>query len=492
MIINHKTPSKQEISILITDNSDPLFLYQIDINEQEFHCLKQDQSLLIEFQHFPQKFFEMLDLCNMNSNSKEDVLNNNINIMNKSLISNYVCILHVTSRGEALLIIQEITQFRQLNHLILKVKLASDEMLKKYLSQQVKDYKGKYEQMVKENTRLGSDLEIYSKDYKSLKEDFNVVKQSHLNEIETLKLQNQKELQGLERGLFEEGKNKLENFEREKTELEYELRSKISELTEKLEIVKQEKLELEDWKNKLELSERDLTTKNNLLQTELKYYKEDVGNLRSEVGNLNNNRSAQESSLTELRIKNDLLIKQLQAKDENILNLNALVDNLNHQKSDLEENYRMIKNTNNKLEDKLQTGIAEINKGNEIIKKLQDDLKAQKQKLKLKQTSMSTQEQLITQKQVQIDELTRNLNDIKRDNEKKDEEIKGLLMTIEKFKLELTDTKKMLAECESVIRFINQKQNEKFLPFGQMMKTNMGMSNNLTRTGKKSILTIRD
>ena len=37
-----------------------------------------------------------------------------------------------------------------------------------------------------------------------------------------------------------------------------------------------------------------------------------------------------------------------------------------------------------KIEEKLQTSIKEINKGNEIIQKLQNDIKNQKSKLKTK------------------------------------------------------------------------------------------------------------
>ena len=57
-------------------------------------------------------------------------------------------------------------------------------------------------------------------------------------------------------------------------------------------------------------------------------------------------------------------------KEKNVENLNTLVQNLTSQKNNIEESLKSLKNTNLKLEEKLNTSISEINKGNEIIQKL--------------------------------------------------------------------------------------------------------------------------
>lgn len=155
----------------ITDNSDPLFLYLMEISETEFHSIKQEQSLLIEFQQFPSKFYEMLEMSSIipnPQNSKFDDVNLNFN---KSIATNYVCILHHTNPTDALLIIQEITQFRQLNHLILRVKAANDNLLKKYLSGLAKDFKTKFENLVKENSELAENYENCSNNLKNCRDE---------------------------------------------------------------------------------------------------------------------------------------------------------------------------------------------------------------------------------------------------------------------------------------------------------------------------------
>ena len=51
------------LRVEITDDSNHLFLYTLDVNEADFHELKRDQSLLVDFGAFPSKFIELLEQC---------------------------------------------------------------------------------------------------------------------------------------------------------------------------------------------------------------------------------------------------------------------------------------------------------------------------------------------------------------------------------------------------------------------------------------------
>ena len=474
MILNFPTPSKQQIVINITDPQDPLFLLILEIGEGEFHYLKQELSLLIEFQHFPQKFFEMLELCSINSSNNN--FNNDI-LMNKSMVqSNYVAILHQSSStNEALLIVQEITQFRQLNHLILRFKPASDLNLKKYLGNLVKDFKCKSENLQKDNTRLNENLESCYKDLKIFKDEVGSIKNYHNSEIENMKIEHMKEVNELKRTNFEEGRAKMDQKENEKQNLVTEYESKIEDLIQKINNLTTDKISLENHKIKLEASERDLIGKNSIINSELRVYKEEVDNLRSTTTNLNQTSFSQEKFLTELKIKNELLHGQLEEKEKNIVNLSQLVDNLNKQKADMEESYKSVKNTNNKLEDKLQASIAEINKGNEIIQKLQGDLKAFKDKVKVKQQAIKAQEQLITQKQISYEDLIKNINELKREVEKREEEVKSGKVTMDLYKSKIEEGEKKLEENSNVISYLNQRLNESYMPFKTMAKSDVNM-----------------
>lgn len=190
-------------------------------------------------------------------------------------------------------------------------------------------------------------------------------------EIENLKINSQKEMNELKEKLFEENKNELHLRESERLTFSKEHETKFEEITNKFDSLMKEKIALEDSRIRLEANERDLIGKNSILSSELKVYKEEVENLRTNNSNLNQFNFAQEKSVTELSLKYELILKQLEEKEKNVQNLNALVDNLTKQKSDADDTLKSLKNTNNKLDDKLQQSIGEINKGNEIIRKLQ-------------------------------------------------------------------------------------------------------------------------
>ena len=53
----------QVLVIEITDEQDPFFLYSLECGEAEFHAIKQEQSILVDFLTFPHKLIELLQMC---------------------------------------------------------------------------------------------------------------------------------------------------------------------------------------------------------------------------------------------------------------------------------------------------------------------------------------------------------------------------------------------------------------------------------------------
>ena len=57
-------PRNQKVlQIQLTDEADSYLLYTLDISEDEFHTIKTDQSILVDFPTFPSKFVELLRQC---------------------------------------------------------------------------------------------------------------------------------------------------------------------------------------------------------------------------------------------------------------------------------------------------------------------------------------------------------------------------------------------------------------------------------------------
>lgn len=55
--------TERVLHIEVTDEQDPYFLYYLDVGEHEFHLLKRDQSILVDFGVFPAKLIELIELC---------------------------------------------------------------------------------------------------------------------------------------------------------------------------------------------------------------------------------------------------------------------------------------------------------------------------------------------------------------------------------------------------------------------------------------------
>ena len=262
---NIKNP---KIQIQITSPLDPLILFILDITEVEFMQIKTDQSLLIDFQNFSNFILNMLDTCIKDN-------------------SNYLCVLHKLNLNEALFIIQERTQYRELNHLVLKLNQANDSVLKKFLGNLYMEFKTKYEDAVNNINNLDSNVQEMTKEMNEIKEELNQSKIENKNNLDNLLNEKNKEINLIKEECFAEQKKLLENLENEKNKKISELENKIKELQNNIEILSKTKNELEDYKMKLEINQKDLEGKHAISNTELNVYKNDIQKLREDNSNLN-------------------------------------------------------------------------------------------------------------------------------------------------------------------------------------------------------------
>jgi len=92
-------------------------------------------------------------------------------------------------------------------------------------------------------------------------------------------------------------------------------------------------------------------------------------------------------------LKNQSLQRELEDKEKIIQNHQQMLESMRQSKSNLEEQLGCLKATDAKKDSKIDEMREEIKNGNEFIKKVQADLKAYKQKLKLHTTVIKQQEQ---------------------------------------------------------------------------------------------------
>ena len=436
--------------IQVTNPNDPLFLYSLDLSEIEYQQLKTEQSLLVDFQNFPDFITKMFYFC---KNDKDDI---------------YSCVLtlggigenNFSSGGNGILTVEEKTQYRKLNHLILKLQAANDLSLKKYLSDVSKEYKEKFENLSLKYSDLNQNYEIIQKENLNLKENLQKIEYEHKTSLDNLLNEKNKEINLIKENNFKENKKQLELMESDKNKTISDLENRISQLQGILDDATKNKTQLEEHKLKLEINQKDLEGKFAISNTELNVYKTEITNLRQENADLNKKCLSYEKNLTEFNFKNESILKQLEEKNKSLENMKQLIDSLNKQRDSNEDTIKSLKASNNKLENKLQLSIKEINKGNDIIQRLQNDIKNQKSKLKSTKNELNTQEQLINQKQILLDEQNKTIKDLKRDNETKEQEIIGLKNQINNYNNKLNENEKLIEENKQMILYLNKNLNE--------------------------------
>ena len=472
--INKKIEKQPSLIIQITNPNDPLFLYTLELTELEYQQLKIDQSLLVDFQSFPDFITKMIFFC---KNDKDDI---------------YTCVFKIGSLGEknynvgntGILSIEEKTQYRKLNHLILKFQSANDTTLKKYLSDISKEYKDKYEDLLQKFNDLNKNFDIFQKESALLKEKYQKLEYENKSAMDNLLNEKNKEINLLKENNFKETKEKLESLESEKNKIISELENKISQLQGIIDDATKNKTKLEEHKLKLEINQKDLEGKFAISNTELNVYKSEITNLRQENSDLNQKCLNLEKKVTESNFKSESMSKELEEKNQNLENLKQLVDSLNKQRESNEDAIKSLKASNNKFENKLQISIKEINKANDIIQKLQNEIKNQKSKVKSLKNELNTQEQLINQKQMLLDEQNRTIKDIKRESEAKEQEIIGLKNQISNYQNKLNENEKLIEENKQMILYLNKNINENSNnPFRSRFNYNNSLDNNKINSG---------
>ena len=436
--------------IQVINPNDPLFLYSLDLSEIDYQQLKTEQSLLVDFQNFPDFITKMFFYC---KNDKDDI---------------YTCVLtlggigenNFSSGGAGVLSVEEKTQYRKLNHLILKLQAANDITLKKYLSDVSKEYKEKYENLSQKYADLNQNYELMQKENGNLKENLQKIEYEHKTSLDNLINEKNKEINSIKENNFKETKKQLEAMESDKNKTIADLENRISQLQGILDDATKNKTQLEEHKLKLEINQKDLEGKFAISNTELNVYKTEITNLRQENADLNKKCLNYEKNLTEYNFKNESILKQLEEKNKSLENMKQLIDSLNKQRDSNEDTIKSLKASNSKLENKLQLSIKEINKGNDIIQRLQNDIKNQKSKIKSSKNELNTQEQLINQKQILLDEQNKTIKDLKRDNEAKEQEIIGLKNQINNYNNKLNENEKLIEENKQMILYLNKNLNE--------------------------------
>jgi hypothetical protein len=202
--------SEKLVHIEVTDDNDAYFLYILDVGEQDFHHLKRDQSLLVEFPVFPSKLIELIELC-MGSMAVGGAAAPSTMVLGDSYLSSFSANMDTNTGVFAVV---EANRFKQLTHISLQLRQGNDAAIKTYLSSRLAfvsavaskkshDLDGALAELEAERRqRLNINAELA--ELRSLRDtDVSTLRSQHLEEMSQLKMDHLSTMEG-ERGRYEQ------------------------------------------------------------------------------------------------------------------------------------------------------------------------------------------------------------------------------------------------------------------------------------------------
>lgn len=437
--------NQQVLAVTVTDKRDPFFLYMMQVSEREFHALKSEQNLLVDFVAFPNSFIQLLKQCLQCQNQE---------------IPKFVCVMNQRAQQTAVLAVQETNEFRHLQHIALQVKQGNDRDLKQYLAENFVQERRDNADLRRRIEELEGSLHQSQMERKQAVEHAQTIKRQCEKTVHDLKVQHAREQSGASQRHVGEQQSIREQANQEKQQ-------QLSEHQKQLQAVQERSDKLHEMNRTL--TEKTVTLEHTLKQTEsrlssleheLQLKEKELTSRRSECGELSTSKFELEKTSSRQSMEIAALKQQVADKGELGEKISGLLDASKEQKTALEERNTSLQKNVEKNAKKVRDCVSEINKGNKIIAHLQNELRNLRAKVK-------HHKQLLTQRDSLEESKNKELKDLKEKGTDQDKQVIQLDGTVKELRTSLEATSKKLEEAhkviesnQQVISWLNREMNQ--------------------------------
>ncbi|NXX87210.1 SAS6 protein, partial [Urocolius indicus] len=444
---------RKDLAVQLTDDTDPFFLYNLVISEEDFQSLKSQQGLLVDFSAFPQKFIDLLQQCIQEQNKDTP-----------RFLLQLVSSASVPDHSPVSLNIVETNPFKHLTHLSLKFLPANDAEIKKFLASCLKCLK-EDKMMVEEKLRkteddLSRQLSYTQQSLSEKSRELEKLKAEWASYTTTLTNKHTQELTNEKERVLQAQAQYQQQQEQQKKELENLHQKSIQQLQNRLSELEVINKDLTERRYKGDSTVRELKAKLSGVEDECQRAKQEVLSLRRENSTLDAECHEKEKLINQLQTRVAVLEQEIKDKDQLVIRTKEVLDATQEQKAILEESTEKKQSQMEKLEITIKSLSAELLKANEIIKKLQGDLKTLMSKLKLKNTVTIQQEKLLAEKEERLQKEQRELQEVGQALRLKEQEVAKLQEQLEATAQKLEESKQLLKTNENVITWLNKQLNE--------------------------------
>ncbi|CAG0903410.1 unnamed protein product [Darwinula stevensoni] len=444
--------NSKELEVLITADEEPCLFLNLKIQEDDFQALKSQQGLLVDFQTFPQRFLDLLDLCSRDGENEHPRF-----------------LLHLSNveRGgqgparQYLLEVVESNPFKHLCHLALKLNQGTDSQVKNFLAATLLRLKTEKEQL---QLRLRGTEDSLAKQLEGLQIELDRRTQEVDSARRELKETTAMFTSRLEKDLYAERDKAsqtqstcIAKYETQLKDLEQKHARTSQQLEARITGLDAHNRDLQEKKVQAEAHVRELRGKCSSLELDASRLRQELNSTRQQLGSRDSDAATREKELAQLRTR--LAVSEQEARDRDLVGKRQLelLSSAQEQKSRLETQLEALGATLVRREESIRGMSQELFKANQIIKKLQDELHAQLNKLKLRTQVATEQEKVIGEKEAELKSLKEEVEARCRELRRAEDEKQKLEERNQELEQRIRDSEKIIKTNENVINWLNKQ-----------------------------------
>jgi len=433
----------------LTDENDLLFYHSLVLGEGDFHSLRSEQRLLVDFQSFPEQLADLLRRC-----CKE---------VQGASSGRMVACLECGPAGDSQFNIVESNHFRELTHIALKLRQGSDEVVKQHLANKLRASRAEAASC-SERLALSSEALAQSrKQVEELSARSRVVAEERVHLEQSLEATHQRELSELR----QEHTRALTELQRsaaaERARLEEEHGQAYSAAIQRAKTAETAVEELRQQRDSLTASGGSCRDRLEAAETRMQEANKEVAALREQVQQLEATKFGHERELAEFRVQLASTKEQLAVREQHASSQSQQIEEAVGQRRLLEESLMAARKQVQSLEEKFALSAQEIAKGNRIIQSLHTASKEAKAKLRLKASALVQQEKSMLELE-KADAMSKHVLGDKDTELSRGKEREGKLQQdIHELKKQLAEAHEVIKSNQEVIEYLNRQLTERDL-----------------------------
>lgn len=430
----------------LTDESDLFFYHSLLLGEGDFHALKSEQRLLVDFQSFPSQLVDLLRRCMESHSAPQGATPAQLganNVANGSL--QMIARLECGSGGDSTFSIIESNQFRELTYIALRLRQGTDEAVKQYLAGKLRSCKTENADLSERLRASEEALSVTRVQVEDLVARARTASEERTHLERSLDASHQRELAVLRQEHARAVVDLQQTAGEERVRIEAELRESLRNASSRAENAERLHEDLQHQHQSLSSSSKSCRERLEASEAQLREARQETQALREQHKQLELLKFQHERELGERGVHLSSLQEQLAAKEQLVVNHTSQHEQGSAQRRALEESLAICKQQVHALEEKFNISAQEIAKGNQIIQTQRTAVKQLKAKLKLKTTALAQQEKCAAELK-QVGETS------KYAVEEKEHELLRAREREERHQQDLEDLRKKLAEAHEVIK----------------------------------------